>query len=199
MPGRFSLTVVVIVAAITWAIALTAGGWNLSYSFFGPTSIVVSVLVVLSLLFDRWLWALPLVNKIWHRPDLRGTWKGELRSNYPGALEPIEAYLSIHQTFSGLVISQFTKESGSVTNLAVIRSGEGRVDTLVGLYFNEPDLPHRHRSQMHDGSFVLQIRQGNELAGKYWTERSTQGQMAFHRVSQEESTDFGIAQARDSR
>lgn len=189
MPGRFSLTVVVIVAAITWALALTADGWHLSLSFFGPTSIVVTVLVVASLVFDRWGWTLPLVDKIWRRPDLRGTWKGEFLSNYEGKEAPIEAYLSIEQTFSSLVITQFTQESTSHTRLASIQIGDGNLDFVVGIYQNEPDIKFRRRSGIHDGAFRLSV-EPEALTGKYWTDRSTQGAMTFRRISRNKSASF---------
>lgn len=195
MPGRFSLTVVVVVAALTWAIALRVAGWHLSHSFFNPISTVVSTLMIASLLFDRWGWALPIINKIWHRPDLRGTWKGEISSNYPGQAVPIEAYLSIKQTFSTLVVSQFTQESNSSTRLTSIQFDDGATDSVIGIYLNEPDLELRHRSGMHFGTFKLSIEKG-ELTGTYWTDRSTQGKMNFRLVCREHSTSFQNARSK---
>src|SRR5207249_4380549 len=107
-----------------------AGGWRISGSFFHPISTIVSVLVVLTLVFDKWAWTWPVARWIWHRPDLRGTWKGEIQSNHEGAKPSIEAYLSIDETFSRLVVRMFTAESDSKTRVATIEAADDGVDEL---------------------------------------------------------------------
>lgn len=194
MPGRFSLTVVVLIAAGTWAAALAVGGSKVGLSFFSPASIVVTVLVVLGLAFDRWAWAWPGIRSIWHRPDIRGTWKGEIQSNFSGATDPIEAYLSIHETYSSVTVRLFTQQSSSKTTVAAVATDADDIDTVVGLYRNEPLLSERDKSPIHDGAFSLLLEDKASLRGKYWTDRGTQGEMTFRRVSKENTAGFSVAQ-----
>ena len=194
MPSRFSLTVVVSIAAGVWAVALAANGWKIGGSFFSPASIAVSVLVVLGLVFDRWVWSWPGVNAVWHRPDLRGTWKGEIKSTFAEATAPIEAYLSIHETYSSLTVRLLTTESRSKTTIASVATDEDGTDTIVAIYRSESHLSQREKNPMHDGAFSLRLDGKDAVCGKYWTDRGTQGEMTFRRVSKKRAASFADAQ-----
>lgn len=198
MIGRFSLTILVGIGAFLWAALLVLHGWSVPVSFFSPASMVVSIILAALFVFDRWAWAWRGIALSVSRPDVRGTWKGVLRSNWKAEAsnspaEPIEAYLSIYETYSCLIIRLFTAESQSVTLNAVIDHGHDGTCSVIGVYRNEPKLSVRDRSPMHYGSFVLRIEAVTALAGHYWTDRSTNGEMEFQRVSAERATNYASA------
>lgn len=163
--------------------------------------VLAAVSLTILAIVDRWVWRWPLLRRFFARPDLRGTWVGELRSSWrpPGADEsakPIEAALVITQTLRRIVVSHLTKESRSHTLIADIINDEGG-RSLAGLYVNQPRLPRQDTSRIHHGGLLLHIQAGERprLHGSYWTDRSTHGELEFALVDRAQVTDFPSAQA----
>jgi hypothetical protein len=135
--------------------------------------------------FDLWAWRLRFLQG-WFvpRPDIRGTWRVELHSDWkePTAKEvvaPIAAYLVVRQTFSTLSLRMLTSESSSELVAAEIGKAADGTYRLAAVYRNEPKLSVRDRSPIHYGAIVLDV-QGDpvkHLVGYYWTDRSTRGEL----------------------
>jgi len=170
-----------------WMLALWAQGSPvLSAEFLKPFSIVVTIVVGIVGIFSKWAWAWPIFQG-WYvkRPDIRGTWKVELQSNWINpetgkGIPPISAYISIRQTLTTLSLRLMTQESKSRLIAHSIELEDDGVFRLAGIYRNEPTVELQGaRSEIHHGSLLLEIY-GNSVSsmeGHYWTDRNTRGTM----------------------
>lgn len=185
MLSRLHLSVILLLAAAIWGVMLVVEGVALSGSWFRPFSTVVGAVLLLMVAFDLWAWRLRLLQG-WFvpRPDVRGTWRVELRSDWKDpssgqTVAPILAYLVIRQTYSTLSLRLFTAESLSELVAAEINKAADGTYRVAAVYRNEPKLSVRHRSAIHYGALVLDV-QGDpvlNLVGHYWTDRSSRGEL----------------------
>lgn len=144
-----------------------------------PSNRVNSILI-----FDRWLWKMPFVERWVQRPFIGGTWRVELRSNWIDPktglkVPPIEAYMVVRQTLSTLSMRLLTAESSSVlVGTEIVCEADG-LNCVSGVYRNEPRLEVRNRSEMHYGALWLKVatHPEKEITGHYWTDRNTAGEM----------------------
>jgi hypothetical protein len=185
MPSRLHLSTILLAAAILWGAALVVEGVAVSGAWFHPFSGVVGALVLLLAIFDIWAWRLRILQG-WFvpRPDIRGTWQVELRSDWKDPrtgerLGPVTVYLAVRQTFSTLSIRMMSAESTSALVASEIKKDVDGTYRVAGIYHNEPKLSVRERSSLHYGAFLLSVQgdPAKDLAGHYWTDRSTQGEL----------------------
>lgn len=187
MIERLHLSALVLTAALIWGLLLVLDGVVVHASWLRPFSLVTGILLILLAGFDLFLWRVPFLHP-WFvgRPNLRGTWRAVLRSNWskPSTQEtvaPIQGYVVISQTFSRLSLRLMTEESRSeLLGAEVLRSADGTY-RLVGVYRNEPKLGVRNRSPIHNGALVLQFAGSppTSLEGHYWTDRDTAGELVL--------------------
>lgn len=199
MIGRFPLTVLVVLGAGIWALVLAGHGWVIPTAFFTPLSLTVGALVCILLVFDRWAWRWPGVSLASSRPDLRGTWMGEVRSDWKDATgstaAPIRASLVVHQTYTEVHLRMLTAESESVSLATSLRKTPDGRYVLTAVYLNQPKIEVRHRSPIHNGGLKLQVSgEGDRLLGEYWTDRGTCGSLDFGPVSRVQALDFQVAE-----
>lgn len=203
MLSRLHLSVILLLAAGIWGTMLIVDGVAVSGTWFHPFSTVVGVLLLLLVAFDLWAWRLRFLQG-WFvpRPDVRGTWRVELRSDWKGpttneVVAPIAAYLVVRQTFSTLSLRMLTSESSSELVAAEISKATDGTYRLAGVYRNEPRLSVRDRSPIHYGAIVLDV-QGEpvkDLVGYYWTDRSTRGELRSFGRHASLASSFGEARA----
>jgi hypothetical protein len=157
----------------------------LEADFVKPFGTVVGLITFIVTIFNKYLWSWRIF-KGWYvkRPDLRGTWKVELKSNWTNpetgqAVKPIYGYAVIRQSLTSLSFRLMTEESRSVLVAHSIEQQEDEdLFKLVGVYRNEPKIELQGvRSEIHHGSFALEIHgsPAYELQGHYWTDRGTKG------------------------
>jgi hypothetical protein len=185
MLSRLQLSAILLVAAALWGGMLVFEGVAVNCTWLRPFSTVVGVLLLLLVIFDIWAWRWRMLHG-WFvpRPDLRGTWRVELRSEWKNpttntGVGPILAYFVIRQTFSSLSVRMLTAESASELVAADISKASDGTYRLAAVYRNEPKLSVRDRSPIHYGAFVLDV-QGDPakgLAGHYWTDRNSCGEL----------------------
>jgi SMODS-associating 2TM, beta-strand rich effector domain len=185
MLQRVHLSVILIFAAAIWGVMLVIEGVAVSGKWFRPFSTVVGVVLLLLVAFDLWAWRWRMLHG-WFvpRPDVRGTWRVELRSEWKNpetgqTIAPIAAYMVVRQTFSTLSVRMLTEESLSELVAAEISKATDGTYRIAAVYRNEPALSVRHRSPIHYGALVLDV-QGDpvvSLAGHYWTDRNTRGEI----------------------
>lgn len=190
------------VAVAVWAIVLLVSGKTLSSSLLRPLSTVTSVVVLLSMAFELWLWKLPLLHG-WFikRPVIEGTWKAEIRSNWrdvAGAEIPaIQGFVIIRQTLFNLSLRLLTEESSShLVGTEIVCSVDG-LYCVSGVYRNEPRYQDRGHSQIHYGAMWLQVIETptQMLEGHYWTDRNTAGELRLTERQKNKFQDFKSAQA----
>lgn len=173
---------------LVWLLVLWAQGMPvLSLNFIKPFSAVVGLIMLLVTLFNKFLWSWSIF-KGWYvkRPDLRGSWKVELKSNWTNpdngnGIESIYGYVVIRQTLTSLSLRLMTSESKSILVAYNIEPQEDEgLYKLIGVYRNEPKIELQGlRSEIHYGSISLEIHGSPvyELEGHYWTDRGTKGSM----------------------
>jgi len=185
MMTRLHITVVLLVAAAIWVALLMLQGVVVNGVWLRPFSMVITALVIVLAVFDRWLWHLALLRGWFvRRPDVRGTWKVEMLSNWKDPATgtptpPILAFVAIRQTFSSLSVRLYSEESASELLGADVVKAEDGSFRLAGVYRNEPLLSVRGRSPIHYGALVLDVADNpaTALAGHYWTDRDTKGEI----------------------
>jgi SMODS-associating 2TM, beta-strand rich effector domain len=152
---------------------------------------VVTIFVVLSFIFTKWLWRLPIFRGwLVQVPYIQGTWAGDLRSTWVNpktgqGIPPLKMILVVRQTFSTMSCTMFTKESESFSRAAQIAfEKESGLVTVSYNYTNRSKADIRHRSPIHDGAAHLRVvaLPHRMLEGEYWTGRCTTGDMKlrFH-------------------
>ncbi len=189
---RLHITIFLAVTALAWWIVLVLQGTPVTLAHIRPFSAVVTTLVGFGLLLELVLWRTKWLNG-WFvkRPDLRGTWRVELRSSYirpdTGEVVPmIVCYMGVKQTLSKLQMHLMTPESESWFIADSIRcSPKGNGYQVIGVYTNEPSIHLRDEriSEMHQGALILETHgegvRPAALTAKYWTDRKTTGSMEF--------------------
>ena len=204
-PSRVFVQAIVLVVAGVYLVAFLARGLPTA-ELFAPIGAASSAASLLVLAFDHFLWRLPRVGRrLSRRPDMRGTWRGSLASNWKDPqtgqrIDPDpEVYLVVRQTFWSVTANLITKESKSCSTTATIEDDGCGQYQFVAQYRNTPRASVRERSEVHHGSFKLDV--GGEpvdrLEGYYWTDRNTMGELEFDRRSSKAVDSFTHAQALD--
>ena len=183
MLNRVQLSALLVIAALLWGGLLVLDGVKVQVAWLRPFSAVVGVVLLILLAFDLWAWRLRILRG-WFvpRPNLRGTWRVELTSDWkePESDNPvgaITAFLVIRQTFSTLSVRMLTKESSSEVVAAEINKGADGTYRVAAVYRNEPMISIRERSPIHYGGMLVNVHGDpvEELAGHYWTDRQSRG------------------------
>jgi predicted pore-forming effector associated with SMODS systems len=181
MISRMQLSALLLLAVAVWAGALILTGVQVSPEWFRPFSTVVGVLVLVLLLVDKWLWRIRWLQPwLLNMPDIQGTWLARIRpTGVASTREEINAFMVIRQTLSAVSLRLLTAESHSEVLCARIARCDDGTFQLAGVYRNTPRLGVRDRSPVHHGALLLAL-QGNppaSLAGQYWTDRNSQGEI----------------------
>lgn len=184
MPSSTQLKLLLLLVGTVAAAVLVAHGGAVSdaktllHEVLGTSTVVSLGLVV----FDRWVWAWSWLQPwLVKRPDVRGTWRGVLRSRYeptPGEKLPdIPIYLCVKQTLTAIHVTMHSAESTSRTTGCVLETSADGHRRMGVLYFNEPDLHVRTRSSPHYGALMIDLVDDPVcgLRGTYWTDRGTAG------------------------
>lgn len=171
-------------------------GWLDIYSY------AISAGLVLLWLWEMLLWRLSPVQRMrLAQRDIHGTWRGTLvpisdTGDGQTTSRPKTGYLVVRQTATTVRAILLTDESQSVSSLASLTSEDGTA-SLDYLYFGSPDLRHRHRSPIHNGSCSLSITgvPAVRLRGSYWTDRNSRGELDFTQRVTSTAEDFNEAEA----
>ncbi|TGM74399.1 hypothetical protein EHR01_10590 [Leptospira mtsangambouensis] len=186
-----------------WLLALWFQGMPvLSSEFIKPFSLVVGTISVFVTVFNKYLWSWKIFRG-WYvdRPDLRGTWKLELKSDWinPNTGKPIPTilgFVTIRQTLTSLTFRLFTTESESKSIAYSIEKEEDDQFKLNIIYQNQPEIELQgKKSEIHHGSFMLKIS-GNppsSLKGHYWTDRGTRGTIILNDRIEKTSDNYNHA------
>lgn len=164
------------------------GSVNISVPWWFDAPSVVGFYGLYITAFDRWLWRWSLLRRIGltKLPDLSGIWQGDIASSYDGHQFRHEAKVSIHQTWSRVIISFRTDFSSSCSVTATVLIGEPNDIKLSYEYQNEPnpgaiDTMHAHRGTVRLS--YSQTQNTSFLSGYYYTgrDRSSHGTLCLTR------------------
>ncbi len=122
---------------------------------------------------------------------------GSTRTRTSASIPTPEVYLVLRQTFWTVSANLITEESKSCSTTATIETDGCGQYQLVAVYRNTPRAAVRHRSEVHHGSFKLDVagEPVDRLEGFYWTDRNTMGEFEFGRRSPRLVESYAAAQA----
>lgn len=196
-PIKNSVRMTTVVVGAVYTVVLFLSGIKLDSWEKQLLAALPTIAAAAVVLFDRWVWKIPRLLTLHHRPRLDGIWRATLTPHPSGHVPdggkrgPFETYVVIEQSFWSIAITQFTDESNSYSRTSTFLShGQSSQRTLSFLYDNEPRLEHRERSPRHVGACEITTPQGvpTHLEGYYFTDRFTQGEMTLDLIDR--STNF---------
>ncbi|MET0535401.1 MAG: hypothetical protein ABW171_14375 [Steroidobacter sp.] len=193
---RIQIVVALALATVAWGAVLWYQGISITWEHLAPFSTVVAVLTGVALVMEHWAWRLRcLQGWLFSRPDLRGTWKVTLHSEWidPKTGErvpPIAAYAGIVQTLSTLQIHLMAPDAEScLLANSVQRTACGKRFEIAVVYANTPKVGRRGpQNERHVGASIMTTHgestyKPTSMTAEYWTDRRTIGRMTFeHRV-----------------
>ena len=94
------------------------------------------------------------------------------------ALPPIPITLVIRQSFLSINCAIYTEESSSISYSAdIVVDKETKRTQFIYHYSNRPHASVRNRSEIHDGTVLLNVMGDKPVGmkGEYWTSRKTTG------------------------
>ena len=170
--------------------------------------------VPMALLFTTLLFGL-LANRPWTsrrlarwmgRPSIHGIWWGTLNTDWVDttgrSLAPIPIIFVIRQSYLFVSIQSFTQSLAARSNFEFLGTDEKTTDMHLS-YVYELRRPNEKKLTFGHGQLILQD-EGKVLAGDYWTNSPTQGQLQLRFVTQAcdginsyESASRVIARVRD--
>src|SRR5258706_667301 len=154
-----------ILLIIIWAgfLSILSVPFGLNVEALSKLPEVITIYLVLSWVFTKWLWRLPLFHSwLIPFPYLQGTWQGTLQTTWKNAAGetpgPIPLILVIKQTFDSISCVMFTQESTSYSNAAILSEDDSSgIKRISYNYTNTPDIIIRGRSAIHHDAAILQI------------------------------------------
>ena len=131
------------IAAVIWFAVAVATNQDAQMTALKTFSIAGTVVTILFLLYDRFIWKWTPVRAITKKPLVAGTWRGMMQSDYvrPGEatpVPPIPTVIRFKQTNSSLVATLFTGESESMSEQAQLIKEEDDRWRLSWVYRNTP-------------------------------------------------------------
>ncbi|WP_081596621.1 hypothetical protein ACQCLI_15130 [Pseudomonas nitroreducens] len=189
------------ISALAWFSLAYLNDLNLSKlkDFFGLVPKVVSFDLIVIAIFVKWGWKLRIFRGwLVPFPDLSGTWTGYIYSDWRDPQTgqkppPIPVMLTVSQSFSHASYLMRTSEMESSSySEGFLIDPDRQIKKLAYSYTSKPRLSLSERSTPHDGSAVFQIieKPKLKLAGRYWTERLTKGEIVLEYYSKELLEDF---------
>ena len=186
MNQRTLVQVIAAVVVMVFTIGIWSMGGTVNAEWLRFYSIAVLVALAVLTLWERYIWRLPISQKIGSVPrDISGTWKGTLTSFWKNpetgqSPSPKTVYLVVRQTAVMVSIVLLTDESKSKSSLAKITVNDV-FTSLTYMYLNRPDSRFEYKSRMHHGSTSLDIsgQPPTRLRGRYWTDRDSRGELDF--------------------
>jgi hypothetical protein len=161
-----------------------AMNWQLSWWVEAPS--VMSLYGLIHWVQDRWGWRWRLgPMRLSGIPDFSGTWYGTATSTYNEGTS-FEGMLTIHQTWTQVVVQYHTDSSMSCSRMAAINVTPGSSQGLVYEYMNDPHSTADGTMHAHRGfAFLKQSADGEWMEGDYYTgrDRANQGRLRLRRVS----------------
>jgi hypothetical protein len=192
MLTRTHITIALALAAVAWGAVLWIQNVAVTWAHLAPFSTVVAVLVGVGLVIDNWAWRWPVLQGwVFYRPDIRGTWRVTIQSEYVdpttnARVAPIIAYAGVVQTYSKLQIQIMTPESESCLLANSITSTAcGERFEIAVVYSNTPKVELRGvRSERQVGAAIIATHgrskyKPDSMTAEYWTDRRTVGRMTF--------------------
>lgn len=174
------LVLAAIAALVAYALSASLAALNVSPAWWIEIPSVLGAYGLVVAAYDGNLW-----RHLSNIPDLRGTWVGEVSSNFDGQHKTI-CVARIQQTWTRISIELETDQSMSRTTMAALFQGIPGEKGLNYEYLSEPKGLATETMQAHRGTAHLRISSGfSNLSGSYYTGRGrgTVGEISLRRIS----------------
>lgn len=150
--------------------------------------------------FFRWGWKLRLLNLIFPKPNINGTWVGKLTSDWKDAngntVGPLDFVIVVRQSFLHIHATTFTVSFVARTYAeSLILDNARGLKQLVYLYAQDKTALGEDNNR--EGAAELRIVESDTttLTGRYWSNAKTNGRIEVERVSLKYAEDFQSAMA----
>lgn len=140
----------------------------------------ISIVTIFWSFYIKWGWKWCLLKRIFYRPNVNGTWAGELESDYKdengNLIPPKKIFLVIRQDFLRINISSFTDNfiGRSYSESFRLKKKSG-IKNISYLYRKETSMNYTGNSAEGGAELRLIESRNNILEGKYWTNNKTNG------------------------
>jgi hypothetical protein len=174
--ARITILLFVALSFVASLLGASVGHGAAKYATVGA---VITGVTLILLVIERWAWRWPGVRSVLRMPDIDGTWRVELESNYAGEGGGEQTiYLVVHQTYSTVVVEVLTARVRSCSDTASL-ARRGPRFILAYVYRAEPEAIRRDGNEPHRGAAELLIETGKQprFEGDYWTDRGHVGRL----------------------
>ena len=165
--------IIIILPIINYIIFLSLISKIINLSWYDSLGYAITATLLEIFIFKKWLWKIPILQKITKINNIQGIWTGKIVSNYDDKEHIIEEVI-IKQSFNKYKVVLSTKESRSYSGINEISINEFDRMELQYMYKNEAPVNLRKKNPMHFGVANLEYKD-NKLTGTYWTDREING------------------------
>ncbi len=181
------ITITVVSSIIVWTASVILLGVNfLSFEIFRIFSLTVTFLTIYWAFYFKWGWKMPLLNKIFKRPNLNGTWIGIYKSHDSNKKEYFgKIVLTIRQSFLLIHFISHTDKFVSFSYGESLFNDENNGIRKVTYFYSQKRLKSDEENIPQGASelSILGTDKGRLLYGDFWTNRHTQGFLKLKFVS----------------
>lgn len=179
MPSPNWARITIALAALVSGAIVVATGGRVNINLAKAVASASSVVILLLLAFDRWLWRLRGIRRIHRRPVIHGTWKTELRTSYADRRdEVIECYLVIDQTYSRIRARMLFDRSRSTSMSGDLVREDGRCVLYYVFRSDKHALePATNPPSRGAADLTVATEPKPHLEGDYWMEVGTKGRL----------------------
>ncbi len=185
-----------ILTVLIWGGFLLVTGVDL-WSTESVRAVFTTVLVIglLTSSYLNWGWKLPIINKIFYRPNLNGTWIGELKSDWVndrGVGVPTQKFvIVIQQRFFAITIKAYSESLTTTTFVERLSLDKNSgFKQLAYIYSEKRSKPGGHGDRL--GAAVLDLTESLEekiLKGDFWTFQKSTGFVRVKLIDQKVSVE----------
>ena len=153
-------------------------------TFYRGASFSITLVTLFWTFYFAYGWKFWGINKIFYRPNLNGTWKGLIISDWKdengNLIPPKEIYIVIRQNFLRIHFTTFTNTfvGYSYSETFSLKKETGLKNVA---YLYRKDTSQNIDEDLREGATELRLINDNnfkKLEGKYWTNTKTQGKIS---------------------
>ena len=150
----------------------------------GDLGVSVTITSIALLVFEKWGWRV-IAGKMGFPPYIGGIWNGRLKYEdvYTKEWKEKDVELEIKQCMTSANFRLHTDESDSNSIcFSFVPDGIKSMHEFVYTFQNNPKPSCRDRSPIHYGTCKLDIVDGDNMNGEYWTSRNTRGELTLKKI-----------------
>lgn len=180
------IAITVILSIIIWAGSIVWFSINiLSFESSKFLSVTVTLVTLYWAFYFKWGWKMPVLKKIFGRPNLKGTWIGTYKSEDSNNKYSGKIVLTIRQSFLFIHFISLTDKFVSYSYGECLLNKENEGIKQVTYFYSQKRLKSDEES-IPQGACELSVLGGEKdkvLCGEFWTNRPSTGFLELKFVS----------------